>query len=252
MTAALDFATDLLHALGIEPNDVNVPALIGWQAGEGTHAHFNPLATTMPAEGATDFNGAGVKNYPDYATGIDATVRTLHNGDYGPILDALLHATDVAEVEHAVTGSPWGTRQFGSLTWPGFAENDRPAGPPPPPPPEPAPTPHPGSFPLPDGAWYGPPSANPDNHSGYVWLWDRQGIAEIQRRLGITPDGLFGPQTEAHVVAFQRAHPPLTVDGLVGPRTWAALFPAPVMPTNVAAAPAPPAGGAAPVSTRGL
>lgn len=36
-------------------------------------------------------------------------------------------------------------------------------------------------------------------------------------------DGDFGPKTEAGVIAFQDANPPLAVDGIVGPLTWAAL-----------------------------
>lgn len=53
---------------------------------------------------------------------------------------------------------------------------------------------------------------------------DSQGDAVVwlQRRLGITDDGNFGPKTEAAVITFQRTtglHP----DGKVGPKTWAAL-----------------------------
>jgi len=52
---------------------------------------------------------------------------------------------------------------------------------------------------------------------------DRDGsVAELQTKLGIKADGIFGPGTEAAVKAFQ-SRKGLTPDGLVGPKTWDAL-----------------------------
>jgi peptidoglycan DL-endopeptidase CwlO len=47
-------------------------------------------------------------------------------------------------------------------------------------------------------------------------------VANLQRRLGIDADGIFGPITRAAVRAFQKRHR-LIVDGIVGPQTRGAL-----------------------------
>jgi len=47
-------------------------------------------------------------------------------------------------------------------------------------------------------------------------------VKQVQAKVGITPDGNFGPKTEAAVRAFQRDHG-LVPDGVVGAGTWAAL-----------------------------
>jgi len=47
-------------------------------------------------------------------------------------------------------------------------------------------------------------------------------VAELQTKLGLNADGVFGQGTEAAVEAFQDAHG-LTPDGVVGPKTRAAL-----------------------------
>lgn len=47
-------------------------------------------------------------------------------------------------------------------------------------------------------------------------------VRAIQRKLGITADGVFGPMTERAVRRFQRRHD-LVADGIVGPITRGAL-----------------------------
>jgi peptidoglycan hydrolase-like protein with peptidoglycan-binding domain len=47
-------------------------------------------------------------------------------------------------------------------------------------------------------------------------------VKYLQKKLGITADGDFGPNTKAAVVAFQKKHG-LTADGIVGPKTWKAV-----------------------------
>lgn len=46
--------------------------------------------------------------------------------------------------------------------------------------------------------------------------------ADVQRKLGITADGIYGPTTHASVLAFQKANN-LVADGIVGPKTLAML-----------------------------
>lgn len=47
-------------------------------------------------------------------------------------------------------------------------------------------------------------------------------VMTVQRKLGLSPDGKFGPATKAAVIALQRQRT-ATPDGIVGRKTWAQL-----------------------------
>ncbi|MBD1381077.1 N-acetylmuramoyl-L-alanine amidase [Metabacillus arenae] len=48
-------------------------------------------------------------------------------------------------------------------------------------------------------------------------------VERIQRAVGVTPDGIFGPKTEAAIKDYQKRQG-LEVDGIVGPITWNRMF----------------------------
>ena len=53
---------------------------------------------------------------------------------------------------------------------------------------------------------------------------DPESVKKVQRFLGITVDGVYGPKTEAAVKQWQHVRG-LESDGIVGPKTWAKMFP---------------------------
>jgi hypothetical protein len=100
----------LLSLLGDPVTVENVRGIAAWIGAESNNSRYNnPLATTMAAPGASDVNSVGVKSYPNDAIGLDATVRTLHNGFYPAILAALAKGDSAQRVVTAVATSPWGT-----------------------------------------------------------------------------------------------------------------------------------------------
>lgn len=86
----LGFALAVLLALDVEPSAWSVRFLEEWARNEGAYAaRYNPLATTRGAPGSTCYNEVCVRHYPDFETGVAATVATLKQTGYAAIVDSL-------------------------------------------------------------------------------------------------------------------------------------------------------------------
>lgn len=101
----------VLKGIGAPVTPANLAFMRAWKQAEGGD-DTNPFDTTQGAPGATDFNSVGVKRYASVQSGIQATIQTLTNGNYGNILQALKAGTDPMAAAHALAASPWGTGQL--------------------------------------------------------------------------------------------------------------------------------------------
>jgi peptidoglycan hydrolase CwlO-like protein len=103
------WAAAFLNKIGAPTCFDNLVVMVAWQVQEGTTANWNPLATTLPMPGATDFNSVGVKNYLSMDQGLEASWRTLDVKSYGypAILSALNRCPDSMVTARAVNASSW-------------------------------------------------------------------------------------------------------------------------------------------------
>lgn len=109
------WAVEFLQLGGWPVTGANVCAVVGWELAEGGHfvpgsTTFNPLNTSHTMPGSTVFNSHGVKNYPNWATGLVANVKTLQLGFYSGIRAALEQGNNPNGVLSALFASPWGTK----------------------------------------------------------------------------------------------------------------------------------------------
>ena len=104
-----DFYKEILRGIEAPESRNNMLYLFAWRQAEGGNAAFNPFNTTQRADGATNYNKVGVKNYTSAEQGIKATIKTLLNGRYGDIISSLRRSADPMETADALERSPWGT-----------------------------------------------------------------------------------------------------------------------------------------------
>jgi hypothetical protein len=111
MTPA-DFAQALLQRLGLPTTANNIAALVAFQAHEGGHmnnaAAYNPINTTLKLPGSHPVTKIGVQAYASWEQGLEATAKTLAQGNMGVITAALARNAPPDETLRAVATSPWG------------------------------------------------------------------------------------------------------------------------------------------------
>ncbi len=107
------FASDIIRGLGLTPTPERLLFMLSWFQAEGMKSEadnvaYNPLATTLKTPNSTFYNCLkkdsegncliGVQDYPDYHTGLYATLKTLNQSDYANIRK-LLHDNPSAIAE---------------------------------------------------------------------------------------------------------------------------------------------------------
>lgn len=112
------WARSLLRAEGLPRTSCNVNAVTEWELAEGggfgNQAANNPLNVNPgPGAGWPGYNATGAWAFPDAATGLRYTVRTLNNGNYGGILSALQAGNNAQAVMNAIQASPWAASHYG-------------------------------------------------------------------------------------------------------------------------------------------
>jgi hypothetical protein len=115
-----DFYVKVLKELGAPVSKQNLLFFYAWRQAEGAKATFNPFNTTQPKEGSTLWNClkrkngkcvGGVRNYASKDDGIQATVKTLENGNYNCILSKLRDDKGAKEIANCSSDlKTWGTR----------------------------------------------------------------------------------------------------------------------------------------------
>ena len=231
MTTRNEWAALFLSYAGWEPSAEKIDALVAQASKENAGSAWNPLATTEPAPGATDYNAAGVKNYPSEESGLGATLATFVNGHY-PQLVAVLsdpgggNATTYCSSPELVT---WGTgnctpelADLRSGDPDGYRSHQIAGSGGPVPPPAPAPVP------VPDNGGtctVNVPVLRQGDGDAGLGGWSVKALQLVLRGWdpALQVDGIFGPQTEAAVRNFQAAAH-VALDGIVGPVTWSWLL----------------------------
>lgn len=111
------WARALLVADRLPQTSCNLNAVLEWERAEGggfgNQAAYNPLNVNPgPGAGWPGRNVIGAWAFPDAATGLRYTVRTLNSGNYGNILAAFRAGNSAQRVCNAIMASPWAASHY--------------------------------------------------------------------------------------------------------------------------------------------
>jgi hypothetical protein len=111
----MTWANDILTGLKAPQSQNNIQKLAAWNACEGNLAGQsglginNPFNTTLNCCGGVSVNSAGVKRYPNIASGVSATLQTLQAPRYALVVANLRGDGSGSTFATAVGSSGWGT-----------------------------------------------------------------------------------------------------------------------------------------------
>lgn len=106
-----DWAEGFCAYAGFPGSREKTVALVAQAAKEDSQAAYNPLDTEEPGPNTTDYNSAGVKNYPSLLEGYGATLATFRNGYYPNLLAILEDPAGGSALAYAASPDlvTWGT-----------------------------------------------------------------------------------------------------------------------------------------------
>jgi hypothetical protein len=113
-----EFYTKVLSNIGAPISKENLLFFYAWRQAEGAKSTYNPFNTTQSKEGSTLWNClsrkndkcvGGVRNYKTKQDGIDATVKTMKNGNYKCIVDGLKGNKGAVKIAECPDLKKWGT-----------------------------------------------------------------------------------------------------------------------------------------------
>ena len=107
------WANQFLQGIDAPITADNLDTVVTWIHNENGHS-FNPINTTWGKshDEWPVINESGVKAYPDWNTGLRASVATIQESQYSEMLDALKRGTTSLEFGGLLMPTSWGTNHF--------------------------------------------------------------------------------------------------------------------------------------------